>query len=96
MYESKTLMLMNLCVKTRGLRLVTKSKLTSRALGPGTRVPGPVPRSLGPWPLGPGLRALGNVGIRAENGDNLLLVAMLRFHHHYIIIYVCRCVIIMA
>ena len=37
-YESETLMLMNLCVNTRGPRMVTKTKLTSRA--PGPRSPG--------------------------------------------------------
>ena len=48
-YESETLMFMNFCVKTRGPRMVTKSKLTSRALGPaGPGVPGPMPWAPGP------------------------------------------------
>ena len=40
-------MLMNLCVKTRRPRLVTKSKLTSRAPGPGPGLQaGPRPASM--------------------------------------------------
>ena len=45
-YESETLMMMNLCVKTRGPKMVTKSQLTSRAPGPG-QAPGPGPRRWG-------------------------------------------------
>ena len=69
-YESETLMLMNLCVETRGPRMVATSKLTSRVLapgpgnpGPGTRAPGRGPQSPGPRPRpqapGPRPRALG-------------------------------------
>ena len=50
-------MLMNLCVKTRRPRMVSKSKLTSQAPGPGPRALGSGPQTLGtgPWALGSGL-----------------------------------------
>ena len=54
--DSETLLLMLLLLKTSGPRMVTKSKLTSCALGPGPgalgRAPGPGPR--GPLGRGPG------------------------------------------
>ena len=96
-HESETLMMMNLCVKTRGPRLVTKCKLTSRAPvpgqapgpGPRARAPGPGPRAPGPGPGPvPRSRALGP-GATMTNFVTLLgwIPTLMSYAHIYIYIH---------
>ena len=107
-YESETLMLMNLCVKARGPRKVTKSKLTSRAPGPGPRAPGrrpqatdprpralgPVPRAQGPGPRAPGTApwAPGGLGAPSPEATTTNFVTLLNWIPTLIYIYIYICI----